>query len=230
VVYRGPWNLGTTYVFGDAVVFGGATYLATAGAAGLEPDLYPAAWGILAQRGDAGATGPAGAAAGITVGTVTTGLAGTQATVTNSGSAGAAVLNFTLPQGAAGVSGGGGAGASAASFLSMYHAVSFNFNYYSVNNPNSSLSEAVPVLTWVPAACNATSLTVFSQQGNAVRVTLRQGMPFAMADTVLACVATSGGSCTVTGSVAVAGGNFLDLSIAGANGTPAGVWTALGCS
>lgn len=49
-----------------------------------------------------GATGPAGAAATISVGTVTTGAAGTSAVVTNSGTAAAAVLNFTIPQGATG--------------------------------------------------------------------------------------------------------------------------------
>jgi hypothetical protein len=161
---------------------------------------------------------------------VTTGLAGTQATVTNSGTAGAAVLNFTIPQGAAGVNGSGGGGTSVGSFLSMYHSVSFSTNYYSVSNANASASEGDSVLTWVPAACTASSLTVFSRQSNVVTVTLRTGSPGSMSDTVLACVAASGGSCTVTGSVAVAAGSFVDLSVSGASGTAAGVWTALGCS
>jgi hypothetical protein len=30
--------------------------------------------------------------------------------------------------------------------------------------------------------------------------------------------------------VAVAAGSFVDLSVSGASGTAAGVWTALGCS
>lgn len=63
-------------------------------------------------RGDTGATGAAGAAgaaATVTVGTVTTGAAGTSATVTNSGTSSAAVLNFTIPQGAAGAAGATGA-------------------------------------------------------------------------------------------------------------------------
>lgn len=196
----------------------------------MEPDLYPAAWGVLAAQGGAGATGPAGAAATVSVGTVTTGLAGTAAIVTNSGTGSAAVLNFTLPQGAAGANGSGGGGASVASFLSMYHAVSFNFSFYSVNNPNSSASEGAAVLTWVPVACTATTLTVFSEQGNGITVTLRQGVAGSMADTALACVVATGSSCSVTGSVAIAAGSFLDLSVSGANGTAAGVWTAVGCS
>jgi len=50
--------------------------------------------------GAAGATGAAGAAATLAVGTVTTAIAGTAATVTNSGTSAAAVFNFVLPAGA----------------------------------------------------------------------------------------------------------------------------------
>ena len=49
--------------------------------------------------GPAGADGEPGAAATITVGSTTTGAAGTQASVTNSGTKYAAVLNFTIPRG-----------------------------------------------------------------------------------------------------------------------------------
>lgn len=48
--------------------------------------------------------GPPGAAATITIGTVTTGAPGTPAQVTNSGTAQNAVLNFTIPQGLPGAS------------------------------------------------------------------------------------------------------------------------------
>jgi hypothetical protein len=229
--YRGTWSVGTSYAVNDAVLFGGTTYIATSSAAGLEPDLYPAAWSVLAQQGSAGPSGPAGAAATVTVGTVTTGLAGSAATVTNSGTANAAVLNFTIPQGAAGANGsGGGSGGGMGSFASMYHAVSFNSHYYSVNTPNASLTEDPSVMAWVPLACTATTLSVTSQQGNAVTVTLRQGSPGNMADTVLTCTAAAGGTCSVTGSVPVAAGSFLDLSVSGANTNAAGVWTAVGCN
>lgn len=71
-------------------------------------------------KGDTGPTGPAGAdgspgakgdpgtpgaAATIKVGAVTTGAAGTAAEVVNSGTANAAVFNFTIPQGAKGEQG-----------------------------------------------------------------------------------------------------------------------------
>jgi hypothetical protein len=61
--------------------------------------------GIQGPQGKQGATGAAGTAATIKVGTVTTGAAGTAAKVTNSGTTSAAVLNFTIPQGAKGEQG-----------------------------------------------------------------------------------------------------------------------------
>lgn len=53
-------------------------------------------------KGDDGAAGPQGPAATVTIGTVTTGAAGTAASVTNSGTDTAAVLDFVLPRGADG--------------------------------------------------------------------------------------------------------------------------------
>lgn len=65
------------------------------------PDPIPAS----ALRGPQGNTGPTGAAATVAVGTVSTGNPGSSATVTNSGTSGAAVLNFTIPRGATGATG-----------------------------------------------------------------------------------------------------------------------------
>ena len=63
-------------------------------------------------KGPKGDTGAAGAAATVVVGTTSTGEAGTQAQVTNSGSESAAVLNFTIPKGAKGDTGAAGPGVS----------------------------------------------------------------------------------------------------------------------
>lgn len=49
-----------------------------------------------------GITGPQGSAGSISVGTVTTGAAGSSASVTNSGTSSVAVFDFTIPQGAPG--------------------------------------------------------------------------------------------------------------------------------
>ena len=65
--------------------------------------------GATGATGATGPTGAAGAAATVTVGTVTTAQPGTQATVTNTGTSEAAVLDFTIPQGATGAAGAAGA-------------------------------------------------------------------------------------------------------------------------
>ena len=232
VNWRGAWSSANGYLANDAVFYVGSTYLALISSLGSEPDVSPSKWAVLAQAGSAGPTGPGGAAATVSVGTVTTGASGTQAIVTNTGTATAAVLNFTIPQGAQGTSGGGGGGGgtSGIPFASMYHAVSFNTLYYSVNNPNASASETASVLSWVPAGCTATELEVFSQQSNTVTVTLRAGAPGSMASTGLSCAVSSGGTCTSSGNVTVPAGGFVDVSIAGASGTTAGVWTAVSCN
>jgi len=82
------------------------------GAKGDTGDTGPA--GIQGPKGDTGAAGAAGTngtngtnglAATISVGTVTTGAAGSTAIITNAGTSSAAVLNFTIPRGADGTSG-----------------------------------------------------------------------------------------------------------------------------
>jgi len=61
------------------------------------------------DKGDTGDPGADGAAATIAVGSTTTGNAGTNASVSNSGSSSAAIFNFTIPRGATGDSGTNGA-------------------------------------------------------------------------------------------------------------------------
>ena len=64
--------------------------------------------------GPQGAQGIAGAAATVAVGTVTTGAAGSSASVSNSGTPGAAVFNFSIPRGDTGATGAPGSPGSAA--------------------------------------------------------------------------------------------------------------------
>jgi hypothetical protein len=47
----------------------------------------------------------------------------------------------------------------------------------------------------------------------------------------LVCSAVAkGASCSVTGSVTISAGSFVDLIIAGADNSPGAVWTALTCN
>ena len=59
-------------------------------------------------KGETGDTGPTGAAASITLGSVSTGAAGSSAAVTNTGTSGAAVFNFAIPRGDKGETGNTG--------------------------------------------------------------------------------------------------------------------------
>lgn len=232
--YRGAWTSATNYLVNDAVTFGGSSYLALSQNSEQEPDQSPQMWSVLAQAGGTGAqgvAGPTGAGATVAVGTVTTLAAGAQVTVTNSGTGSAAVLNFAIPQGAAGT--GGSVGSSSSSnpmAAAVYHAVSYAANYYSINTTTGSASEGASVLAWVPRACSATRLDVYSQQSGSIRVTVRSGTPGNMADTALSCYPSSStGSCSVTGAVAITAGQFLDLRVDYSSGTAAGVWTAVEC-
>ncbi len=62
--------------------------------------------GATGPQGVQGLQGPAGSAATITIGSVTTSAPGTSASVTNSGTSSAAVLDFVLPKGKDGADGG----------------------------------------------------------------------------------------------------------------------------
>jgi hypothetical protein len=81
-------------------------------------------------QGPQGATGPAGASATISIGTVTALAAGQNPSVTNSGTASAAVLNFSIPAGAAGAAGQTGAQGVAGQRGS--------YNYTGIANPTSN--------------------------------------------------------------------------------------------
>lgn len=235
--FRGAWVAATYYAVNDTVTYDGSTYLALAAGSGPEPDISPASWTVMAQAGGAGPTGSAGAAATVTVGTVTTLAAGSQATVTNSGTSSAAVLNFGIPQGAQGPAGSGGSSTtSSGSFAAIYHSVNYTQTYFSVNTPNGSATEtSTPgpsVLAWIPQGCTATRLDVESQQSGAITVTLRMGSSSAnLADTALTCSTSSGGgTCSGLSSVSIPAGDFVDYKISGSSSTAAGVWTALTCN
>ncbi len=235
LTFIGAWSQAQHYSVNQAVSFAGSSYLATVGNTNQEPDQYPQIWSVLAQAGGAGpqgAQGATGSSATVAVGTVTTLAAGAQATITNSGTSTAAVLNFGIPQGATGSGGSGGTASSTANPMTaaIYHAVSYAYSYYAINTTNSSASEATSVLAWMPRACTLARLDVFSQQFGSIRVTVRVGTPGNMADTALSCIPSSStGSCSVTAATSVVAGQFLDLRVDYSSGTPAGVWTAVEC-
>lgn len=229
--FRGQWSTSVFYSLNDAVSFDGSTFLALLANSNVSPDLSPQTWTVLAQAGSQGPTGPAGTAATLSIGTVSTLPPGSAATVSASGTPQNPVLSFGIPQGATGPAGTGGSSTGPANFAAMYHPVNFNNFFYALNSPNASATESDSVLAWIPQACTATELDVKSHQTGNVTVTLRLGVSgTTMQDTPLACTPTTTGSCPALGSVVIPAGSFVDLHITGASSAVAGVWTSLTCN
>ena len=85
-------------------------YCPTAGGVWIEFVGSGGGGGGVGPAGPTGPTGPSGTAATISIGQVTTGAAGTQASVTNVGTATNAILEMVFPRGDPGTGGGGGGG------------------------------------------------------------------------------------------------------------------------
>jgi Chaperone of endosialidase len=133
------------------------------------------------DTGATGATGPQGpkgdAAATINVGSTTTGAAGTNASVTNSGTSSAVVLNFTIPRGATGATGpqgpAGADGAAAtldpinglASFPAPIPGSSYgvNSNWFPVANNYVSIGQ--PIDAGLGVTTNKFWKTIYSNTG-----------------------------------------------------------------
>ena len=115
-------------------------------------------------RGNTGATGPQGPdgdAATIAVGTVTTGAPGTSATVVNSGTSRAAVLDFTIPRGDKGEAGSGAGDMLAADY-----------------DPNGTVQNAGGIVDYVDGVLptvNDATLTIQQNGSNVQTFTANQG-------------------------------------------------------
>jgi len=105
ITWQGEWSSATTYTQNEAVQYNGSAYVALQGNSNLIPTSDTAVWSVMTLKGDTGPAGATGSAGTVTIGTTTTGSAGGNASVSNSGTSSEAVLNFTLPKGASGTAG-----------------------------------------------------------------------------------------------------------------------------
>lgn len=101
-VPKGDFSSAASYSPLDIVRYNGASYICVTAHSG---EWDEENWQLLCENG---ADGAAGTAASITVGETTTGEAGAEAQVTNSGTETAVVLNFTIPKGEKGDTGDAG--------------------------------------------------------------------------------------------------------------------------
>ena len=114
--------------------------------------------GAKGEKGDAGAKGADGVTPTLSIGTVTTGAAGSSASVTMGGTAPSYVLNFTIPKGDKGDKGDTGAAGSGSSSSSSGGIV-FEDSY--VSNANQWLTNGYTKTSGtatsnLPAVCSAT--------------------------------------------------------------------------
>tara|TARA_R110000782_G_scaffold24891_1_gene64631 strand:- start:4172 stop:5434 length:1263 start_codon:yes stop_codon:yes gene_type:complete len=97
IEWRNAWDSSVDYVNNDAVFYLGASWFASGDpVTGEVPESASTHWYPLALQGIQGIQGDA---ATIAVGTVTTGDAGTSTIITNVGTNGSAVFDFTVPKG-----------------------------------------------------------------------------------------------------------------------------------
>ena len=109
ITWQVEWSSATTYTQNQAVQYSGTAYVCLQGNSNVIPSSNTSVWSVMVLKGDTGATGAVGSAGTVTIGTTTTGSAGGNASVSNSGTSSEAVLNFTLPKGASGTTGAQGA-------------------------------------------------------------------------------------------------------------------------
>ena len=172
VIPRG--DTGATGATGTAATIAAGT--TTTGAAGSSATVVnsgtssAAIFDFTIPRGDTGATGATGAtgtAATIAVGTTTTGAAGTAATVTNVGTSGAAIFDFSIPQGAGVITGGTTgqflAKASNTNYDTTWLSITGNLNYQgswnaSTNTPTLTSSVGTNGYYYVVSVSGSTNL------------------------------------------------------------------------
>jgi len=172
VIPRG--DTGNTGATGTAATIAAGT--TTTGAAGSSATVVnsgtssAAIFDFTIPRGDTGATGATGAtgtAATIAVGTTTTGAAGTAATVTNVGTSGAAIFDFSIPQGAGVITGGTTgqflAKASNTNYDTTWLSITGNLNYQgswnaSTNTPTLTSSVGTNGYYYVVSVSGSTNL------------------------------------------------------------------------
>ena len=179
-----------------------------------------------------GATGVTGTAATIEVGTVTTGAAGSSATVTNVGTTSAAKFNFTIPKGAAGTN-----GTSAAWFTGTVvtgtatSAVTFSVSGSKagdmyLNTSTMNVYKATGANTWV-YACNIKGATGAKGDKGATGDTGPDGKAATIeVGTVTTGAAGTNAAVTNAGTTSAAKFNFtIPRGANGTNGTSAAWFT-----
>lgn len=181
-----------------------------------------------------GTDGNDGSAATIQVGTVTTGQPGTNASVTNSGTSSAAVLDFTIPAGATGAAGPAGpgvpTGGTAGQILSKVDGTNYNTEWITPSSggglsviPASSTIAATNIDSYITNIAVGTSShafqlpNIYHQNGTVIsavrgmteRLNRPSGIPLTAYNTIT----------TITGQIRITLPSTYDLSVLTTNGS-----------
>jgi hypothetical protein len=239
LTFLGAWSSTTQYSATNAVSYNGSAYIAIAGNTGVQPTGATgsaAAWALLAQQGatgmqgPAGQAGPAGSTPTIAVAATHTGPAGSNAVVTNVGTATNVQLDFTIPQGVAGASGGTGAGSGV---YTTVHSVASSPNGLQVYSPlvdAHSSSDAFNLLGWLPSTCNIATVQVYNSSSTDASFEIHTGTPGHMAVTSAGtCTATAGATTTCTGPGTLGSNNFVSFGITSASSVTTYLYTQFAC-
>lgn len=99
---KGEFSSNVSYEPLDVITYNGSSYLVLESVSGVVPSPESDKYQMLARKGD---KGDIGTSPTISLGTYTTGAAGTDVIITNTGTESAAVFNFTIPRGSQGLPG-----------------------------------------------------------------------------------------------------------------------------
>lgn len=237
LTWRGTWLAATAYSPADAVALNGASYIAVRATSNVNPgtDVSNAAgnWALLASAGaagSAGATGPQGPAPTLSIGTVTTGATGTDASVSLTGPSNDLKLNFTIPRGATGASGSGGSGGGAFTTLHSVTGGATGASYYNPVVDQKSSLETAAVLALFPA-CTVSSVVFLNTSANAMTVDFRSGASAATMSTVSAqsCAVSANSVTTCTGPGTLAANSLLEFKIVTSATGTSNVYSSFTC-
>ena len=185
------------------------------------------------DKGDAGEKGDTGAAASIKIGTVTTGAAGSNASVTNSGTASNVVLDFTLPRGDRGEDGADSGivvdtALSATSTNPVQNKVIYNALLNKVGTDIYSgfaLMGATSTIAWRQGSQPVGSINATNYTGTAAKAT-QDGAGNVITETYATKADVSGVVKSVNGTKPDTDGNVtIDVSDGGVSTSAPNTWT-----
>jgi hypothetical protein len=236
LAFVGAWNSATPYQPTEAVSYNGSSYIARAANTGVHPvgDAgSSAAWLLLAAQGSLGTAGPqgqaglTGTAPTITIAGTHTGAAGTDAIVTNVGTATAIQLDFTIPQGAAGTGSSGGGVYSAVHTVPPANMGSL---VYSPLVDTRASGDAFAVLGFLPSTCRVSSVLIYNSSVVDATFEVHTGTPGNMSVFSTSCTAKAGSATMCTGPGLLGANNFMSFGVTTTNTANSYLYTQFACN